>query len=201
MSIQYTVISHLLDAQFAAEEAMLAQCAKGTYTIEKPYVKLNPYGIAPLTALVYFQTASPCSVEICVRGKEAAGDIRWSFVSSTEHYLPILGLYADSENCVEICLSTGERTNLSIKTDPAPEGVHSPTKIETTAEYLAGKLIFLSPTSPGNVAPMIIGATCAGISQPISPLILSACATATSSWVPIACLCLPTIQPGFLNLA
>ncbi len=74
MSIQYTVISHLLDAQFAAEEAMLAQCAKGTYTLEKPYVKLNPYGIAPLTALVYFQTASPCSVEICVRGKEAAGD-------------------------------------------------------------------------------------------------------------------------------
>lgn len=53
---------------------------------------------------------------------------------------------------MEICLSTGERTNLSIKTDPAPEGVHSPTKIETTAEYLAGKLIFLSPTSPGNVA-------------------------------------------------
>ena len=104
MSIELQKIEHLIDRQFAAEEAMRAECAKGGFTLEKPYVKLNPYLIAPLTALVHFRTPEPTEAKVTVNGKEAAGDMGGSFPKATEHWLPVLGLYPGYENTVEITL-------------------------------------------------------------------------------------------------
>ena len=100
MSIELKQITHIIDAQYAAEQAMLAECRNGDYGIETPYVKLNPYLIAPLTALVYFKTPQATTATVRVKGKEEAGDIAFTFPAAEEHFLPVYGMYADTANTV-----------------------------------------------------------------------------------------------------
>ncbi|MDO5537522.1 MAG: aryl-sulfate sulfotransferase [Desulfovibrionaceae bacterium] len=152
MSVQLKQIPHLIDEQFASEEKMLQEVREGSYTLEKPYVKLNPYLICPLTALVCFTTPEAVTASVLVKGKEAAGDMGFTFPAATEHYLPVLGLYPDYENTVEITLGSGEKSTVTICTEPAPKGVHIPNGIETTPEYMGDKVVFLSPTSAANAA-------------------------------------------------
>lgn len=152
MSIAVKKIPHIIDEQFAAEQNMLEECRAGAYTLEAPYVKLNPYLIAPLAALVHFTTPEATEAAVFVKGRETAGDMRFTFPAATEHYLPVFGLYPDAANQVEITLGTGAKKSLVIQTEKAPDKVLSPTKMETTAEYMQGNVMFLSPTSPANLA-------------------------------------------------
>ena len=55
----YTYVESLVSRQQKAEQELLAQLQNGRYTLEAPLVKLNPYLIAPLTALILFQTDVP----------------------------------------------------------------------------------------------------------------------------------------------
>lgn len=144
-------LNHLIDDQAKAEKAMLSEINQGSFSLQNPYVKLNPYIIAPLTALVYFKTDKAVSPAITVKGKEHSGDMGMTFKKGTEHYLPVLGLYPDYENTVVITLDDGERKEIKIRTAPAPEGVHKPISIMTTPEYMQDNVMVLSPTSKGNV--------------------------------------------------
>lgn len=152
MSIQLKKFTHVIDDQYAAEEKMLKEIKEGKFTLEAPYVKLNPYLIAPLTALVYFKTPDETTASVLVKGKEKAGDMSFAFPKAKEHYLPIYGLYAGYDNQVEITLGTGAKKTLAVKTDKAPDSVHMPSMINTTAEYMDGNVMFVSPTSPGSTA-------------------------------------------------
>ncbi|WP_031517900.1 aryl-sulfate sulfotransferase [Desulfofalx alkaliphila] len=147
MTVKFKKFDHIIDEQYQAEQAFLAEYQKGEYTFDNPYVKLNPYLIAPLTALVMFKTAEPLAVTITVKGKEKAGDISFEFPEATEHTIPVYGLYADYDNRVELALSNGEKTVLSIKTEPAPDKVKPVTKIDTTPEYFEDNIMFVTPTS------------------------------------------------------
>ncbi len=152
MSVELKKFTHVIDAQNAAEEKMLQECKEGQYTLDAPYVKVNPYLIAPLTALVHFKTQETVEASVLIKGKEKAGDLNFTFPKGTEHYLPIFGLYPGCDNQVEISLSNGTKKELSIQTDKAPDSLHAPSKIETSVEYMGANMMFVSPTSPGNVA-------------------------------------------------
>lgn len=54
--ILYSFCESLVRRQAEAERVMLEKFRKGTYTIEKPFVKINPYLINPLAAVVMFMT-------------------------------------------------------------------------------------------------------------------------------------------------
>lgn len=152
MSIELKKITHIIDEQFAAEQKMLEEIKAGTFTLDAPYVRLNPYLIAPLTALVHFTTPDETEAAVLVKGKEKAGDMGCTYPAAREHYLPVYGLYPGTDNEVTITLGNGARTTLSIRTEKAPARVFSPTKVETTAEYMGANVMFLSPTSPANLA-------------------------------------------------
>ena len=114
---------------------------------------MNPYLIAPLTAIVMFETQKAAFAKVTVKGKEAAGDIMYRPVTdSRKMVLPIYGLYAGYANTVEIELSTGEKTTLTIETEAAPDKVKKPVYIETTPEYMQDNMMFVSPTSPAMTA-------------------------------------------------
>jgi len=86
-------------------------------------VRLNPYGIAPLAALAEFTTRLPCNVFLEVQG---AIPIRQDFEDeSTEHALPIAGLYPGRVNTVVLTLyrhhGASEQQTLSIPTAPLPD--------------------------------------------------------------------------------
>ncbi|MFQ9515129.1 MAG: aryl-sulfate sulfotransferase [Eubacterium sp.] len=72
----------------------------GDYTLKKILVIKNPYKYAPLCALALFHTKKPYSVRVTVKGKTSDCDISYKIPATTEHKIPIMGLYADYENTV-----------------------------------------------------------------------------------------------------
>ncbi len=145
MSINYTFSDSLVAQQTAAEKAMLEEFHAGNYTLENPLVKLNPYLINPLAAVVMFTTEKEVAVTVSVLGKEAEGTMKHTFPKAKEHVLPILGLYADYNNTVEIELYRGAKTTINIQTEPLNSEVPTLVKMDTTAAYLRDELIFISP--------------------------------------------------------
>ena len=143
-TITYEKLPHIVERQYAAEQAFLAEFEAGAYTLTSPLVKLNPYEFCPLTAVILFETPAASEATITVLGKEPAGNISHTFPAAKKHILPIYGLYADYENTVEIVLANGERSTVKIQTEPLMNGVPLATKMETTKEYLGDNLIFLT---------------------------------------------------------
>ncbi len=89
-----------LDEQLNAEKAMLATFEKGNYTLENPYIVVNPYGVAPLSAYVMFETETDTWADIYVHAKadskyEEYCSIKYDFDEDLgkTHILPIYGLY------------------------------------------------------------------------------------------------------------
>ncbi len=153
MSVLFKEIEHIVKQQSKAEEAFLKEYSQEKHTIGNPYVKLNPYLIAPLTALVMFENDRPAFAKVTVKGKEAAGDMVYRpATDSRKMVIPVYGLYEDYDNTVVIELSTGEKAEVSIKTEKAPEKLKKPTSIETTPEYMEDYVVFVSPTSPAFTA-------------------------------------------------
>ena len=143
-TITYEKLPHIVERQYAAEQAFLAEFEAGHYTLTNPLVKLNPYEFCPLTAVILFETPAASEATVTVLGKEAAGNISHTFPATKKHILPIYGLYADYENTVEIVLANGEKSTVKIQTEPLMAGVPLATKMETTKEYLGDNLIFLT---------------------------------------------------------
>ncbi|MEM1136722.1 MAG: aryl-sulfate sulfotransferase [Bacteroidota bacterium] len=68
-----------------------------------PVVTVNPSGVAPLTAEIIFSTNINVSVKIRVVGKnDEAADVIHTFPSANDFELPVLGLYANYDNQVEL---------------------------------------------------------------------------------------------------
>lgn len=78
----------------------------GEYTEDNIYVQLDPYDASPLSALLLFQTEDAMTVDISVAGKDEATTIKNSFDDyETDHNIPVLGLYPDTENEVTVTLT------------------------------------------------------------------------------------------------
>ncbi len=135
---------HIITAQRKSEEAFLAEFEAGNFTLTNPLVKINPYLIAPLTAMVMFETPSVCEVTVIVHGKEEAGNITHTFPAEKKHVLPIYGLYANYNNRVEIILSNGARHDVMIETPDYDVEVPQATSCETTPEYFGQNMMFVT---------------------------------------------------------
>lgn len=143
-TISYEKLPHIVTRQAEAEQAFLAEFETGKYTIKNPLVKLNPYELCPLTAIVLFESPVASEATITVLGKEIAGNISHTFPAEKKHILPIYGLYPDFENTVELKLANGQKSTIKIQTEPLLPDVPVATKIETTPEYLGSNLVFLT---------------------------------------------------------
>lgn len=119
------------------------KAASGTYTFEKPYILVNPYKYAPLTAVVAFKTDKEYSVEYTVKGDTSKCDVSGSTDASTVHAVPIIGLYQNRVNNVTIkLLDNGtviSEQTLKIKTETIPSYVSNPvTVIKHSAKSVYG---------------------------------------------------------------
>jgi len=128
-----------------------------TYTIESPYVSLDPYGNAPLTAVVAFETENPTRAEVTIEGRTEETTITHNFEEmNTDHRLPILGLYPGEINQVQIDLyddsdNLVEATEVAIETEALPEDFWSlDLAVESNKELMEPGLTFLMP-SAGNL--------------------------------------------------
>ncbi|MCI8470588.1 MAG: hypothetical protein HFJ35_03740 [Clostridia bacterium] len=112
------------------------------YTMETPKIMLNPYKLAPLTALIIFKTPDEVDIEVKVNNTKMT-----TMEKSTEHVIPIYGMYADYENEIELIASNGKNKKLNIKTD---EYDGDPITLEKTSEEVKNNLYFISPNFVNN---------------------------------------------------
>ena len=90
---------------------------KKIYTFDEPFIKLNPYGRTPLTALVKVDNSlADKKVSILVRGAFGSEDYSYSTRINSLGELPIVGLFPKCENRVKISLEDGRIKELSINT-------------------------------------------------------------------------------------
>jgi arylsulfate sulfotransferase len=142
--IRYERIDHLVTQQNEAEAAFMKQFNEGDYTYDNPLVVVNPYLINPLAAVVLFRTEKPVAVTVTVRGVTSVANISHTFEAATEHVLPVLGLYKECDNVVEIELSSGEKNDVIATTGELPELTQEVKNIVTTPEYMDGMMMFVS---------------------------------------------------------
>ena len=145
---ELVVTESLITKQAKYEEELIT---KG-YTIDNPNVVLDPYHNSPLTALVMFETEEEVTPTITVHGEDELSTFSHTFESSKIHYLPVYGLYPDTENTVTITYTEdGEEKEkeLKIKTEALPEDFILPTSVEADKENLSNDLYFFTPSSKG----------------------------------------------------
>ncbi|MCD7839841.1 MAG: aryl-sulfate sulfotransferase, partial [Erysipelotrichaceae bacterium] len=143
--IGYEKIEHIIFQQNKAEKAMLEEFHNGDYTLKNPLVKYNAYLVNPLSAVVLFNTEKETAITIHVLGKTKEATISHTFPKAKEHVLPILGLYSDYENTVEIEAYRGQKTTIKISVPDVYNGEKVINYMKTSAEYLQDNLIFVSP--------------------------------------------------------
>lgn len=114
--------------QAGIDEQLRAEYEAGGYTLEEPFVVVNPYGNSPLTALVMFDTEEDMLAGVKVIGKPQEEDVNFVFEKQgycRKHVIPVYGLYAGYENRVVISVSIrgGQKRNkeLKIYTEALPE--------------------------------------------------------------------------------
>lgn len=118
------------------------------YTLDNPNIILNPYGNSPLTALVLFETEQELDVKVTITGKDKLTTYTHTFSKTKEHYLPIYGLYADSNNKIIIECGNNKK-EIYIQTEKLPENMILPTSIKANKSKLTNDLYFYTPSSSG----------------------------------------------------
>lgn len=147
-TIGYEYVEHLVERQAKNEELMLDEFRDGEYTLENPLIKYNPYIINDLSAVILFRTEEKTPITLRVKGKTPEADFYQNFPAATEHVLPIVGLYSDYENKIELYpyQKPNRKVTHTIKT-PKSKHAHLVKSIETTPEYMQDQVMMLCPAS------------------------------------------------------
>ncbi|MEM1096349.1 MAG: aryl-sulfate sulfotransferase [Bacteroidota bacterium] len=95
------------------QELSIAALLNGMERVDEA-LEVNPSGLAPLTARVSFQTVSPTQVTVTVLGAEPL--VHTYDNQTTDHTVPILGLYAGVENEVVIRVTDPARNVFGVDT-------------------------------------------------------------------------------------
>ena len=96
-------------------------------SFENPLVIQDPFDVAPLTALIVFNTEKEVSIRMTIAGDTAADTIKYEFPKTMEHRIPVIGLYPNRQNKVIIEQQVGDQIieikELNIETEPLPQSL------------------------------------------------------------------------------
>ena len=121
--------------------------AEKDYTFENPYIKLNPYNRTPLGALINFKSGySENPVRIIVKGVDGSKDFIYTINKIGEKGIPIINLYPNTDNKVNIKILSKDRTkiikekNILIKTENLDDRLPIVVIEKNYGEFLRGVL-------------------------------------------------------------
>lgn len=117
------------------------------YTFENPYIKLNPYNRTPLGALINFKSSySENPVRITVKGVDGSRDFMYTINKMGEKGIPVINLYPNTENKVNIKILSKDRTkiikekNILVKTENLDDRLPIVVIEKNYGEFLKGVL-------------------------------------------------------------
>ena len=119
-------LNEMRDAQLQTDEMLLAELDSSAYTLEEPLIVVNPYGLAPLSAVMLFQTERPSRIGIHIAGDTPLTEVDYDFSEvTTRHIIPVYGLYAGRENVVTVTATeegnAPRKVTHMVQTDPLPD--------------------------------------------------------------------------------
>lgn len=82
-----------------------------SFSIEDPYILNDPYGISPLTSLIFFDTEEETTVDVYIND-----EFLTTVNKSKKHIIPIYGLYSNANNYVLLKTNNKEKL-INIKTN------------------------------------------------------------------------------------
>ena len=83
-------LNELLDEQKKVDKELHTAIDNEEYTLDKAYVKVNPYGISPMSALIIFKTDEVTTIEVYVND-----ELSTTVEASKSHVIPVYGLLSD----------------------------------------------------------------------------------------------------------
>lgn len=121
----------------------------GEYTFDHMFLIRNPFGEAPLTALVLFALEKPARVRVTTKGDIPETDFVSLLPKKRYHRVPILGLYADRENQVVIeLLDEDDRVlashRITVNTVALPSDLRDAVTVKKVAEDPAYENILIN---------------------------------------------------------
>lgn len=120
-SIRYVIDRY--KKQEAIDSKLREEYEVGGYSLQNPFIVLNPYGVSPLTALLMFETADDTKITLKVCGHKKTEDVVFNENKySKKHMIPIYGLYAGENNTIEVIavdkLGGVIKNEVNIQTEP-----------------------------------------------------------------------------------
>ncbi len=110
----------ILDRQEAIDKELKKVLEDDKYTINNPYVKINPYEISPLSALIMFKTPDVTSVKIYINEEFFA-----TVEASRNHIIPIYALYNNVRNMVRLELEDGTKKEIELVTTSLNDNIQN----------------------------------------------------------------------------
>lgn len=137
----------LLESQTQLTDRILSQAQGGT--LENPVILVNPYQISPLSALIQFNTDLEVPVQMTVKGKTSKTDLTFNFEPTSNHLLPVIGLYPDQPTQVQLLIDGDMLAEYTIQADPIPEDAFQAEITVPSQQPQPNTLIFTTPSSTG----------------------------------------------------
>lgn len=121
----------------------------GTYRFPNMFLVVNPFGEAPLTALILFETEGSCGIRVTVPGNTPETDFIYNLPYTKYHRVPIVGLYPKRKNKVKIELLNEkneviDRRIVPVKTKALPLDLKDVIQTFKVAENPAFKNIMIN---------------------------------------------------------
>ena len=145
-SVEVPVEPNVVERQSEVEAYLLASYENGGQaTLQDPFIQLDPYGTAPLSALAMFETDEAVPVEVTIRGKDGAPDFTYTLSAAELHHeVAVIGLYADFENTVTLTAGA-ETSTIKIRTAALPENMELPTVTKIAdSQMLENGFVFMA---------------------------------------------------------
>ena len=135
----------ILEYQFSRELEILADYMQDIYTVDDPYIIIDPYDFNPLSALVLFETNESCDIEVSVSGDDSYSTFPYTHnITPPRAEVPIIGLYAGRENIVTFTIN-GKKYEYRITTEPLPVTMQQYTLVTSQPEKMApGITLFMA---------------------------------------------------------
>ncbi len=111
------------------------QLRSDKYTFNNMLAVTDPYGEAPLTALVLFTTMMDYRVRAAVEGDTEDTGFVFEYPAAKRHRIPLLGLYPgrDTQIVIELLDENGEscdRRSFAVETEPLPEELQDVVRVK-----------------------------------------------------------------------
>lgn len=120
------------------------------YTLDNPYVKVNPYGISPLSVYIAFNGDPLLTYTITLKSNEdSIADLTYTYTNQSFIHGSVTGLNVEGDTKVIISDGTNYH-ELTLTADSIPETAIAKAKLTTHQANLdANHLVFVSPSSTG----------------------------------------------------